>query len=259
KSRDGGRDIIIILCGFRGVVQCKAYFNQNIERKHVDELRTVMRDGNFHFGSVVGVRKERIGGSAYESASRERERKVAVCTYRELDRVVLEMVTDLLTIEVDELRVLYKLIFKPEVAKLRRDFEKIKSKGITTDSSEQLPISLSAKNETISKKGTDKLRQELFNTSLEPSSQDHSISKNIKPGQIMEYMGVSQYLAQLCDTAIDAEDRASKANQEEIMCWSLYGRNFEFQVDKMSSKNKIGEKKARTLIYNEIENQLSIL
>ena len=34
------------------------------------------------------------------------------------------------------------------------------------------------------KKGTDKLRQELFNTSLEPSSQDHSISKNIKPGQI---------------------------------------------------------------------------
>ena len=68
--------------------------------------------------------------------------------------------------------------------------------------------------------------------------------------------GVSQHLAQLCDTAIGAEDRASKANQEEIMCWSLYGRDFEFQVGEMSSKNKIGEKKARTLIYNEIENQL---
>ncbi|CAG8618993.1 1000_t:CDS:2, partial [Diversispora eburnea] len=34
------------------------------------------------------------------------------------------------------------------------------------------------------KKGTDNLQQELFNTSLETSSQDHSLSKNIKPGQI---------------------------------------------------------------------------
>ncbi|CAG8439592.1 10946_t:CDS:2, partial [Acaulospora morrowiae] len=34
------------------------------------------------------------------------------------------------------------------------------------------------------KKETDKLWQELFNTSLESSSQDHFISKNIKPGQI---------------------------------------------------------------------------
>ncbi|CAG8694273.1 40613_t:CDS:10 [Gigaspora margarita] len=129
----------------------------------------------------------------------------------------------------------------------------------------------------------DKLRQELFNTSLELSSQDHSISKNIKPEQIeisettrpeklenvdgsvkcivnsFNINEVSQHLAQLCETAIGAEDRASKANQEEIICWSLYGRDFEFQVGEMSSKNKIGEKKARTLIYNEIENQLSIL
>jgi len=78
------------------------------------------------------------------------------------------------------------------------------------------------------KKGTDKLRQELFNTSLEPSSQDHSISKNIKPGQIEisetarpeKFEGMDGFvnLSQLCDTAIGAEDRASKANQEEIMC-----------------------------------------
>ncbi|CAG8485304.1 17015_t:CDS:2, partial [Acaulospora colombiana] len=107
--------------------------------------------------------------------------------------------------------------------------------------------------------------------------------KNIKPGQIeisetarpekfegmdgsakcivnsFDINEVSQHLAQLCDTAIGAEDQASKANQEGIMCWSLYGRDFEFQVGEMSNKNKISEKKATTLIYNEIENQLSIL
>ncbi|CAG8499685.1 8233_t:CDS:2 [Scutellospora calospora] len=39
---------------------------------------------------------------------------------------------------------------------------------------------------------------------------------------------VLQHLAQLCDKTIGAEDRASKANYEEIICWSLYGRDFEF-------------------------------
>ncbi|CAG8759530.1 40980_t:CDS:2, partial [Gigaspora margarita] len=112
------------------------------------------------------------------------------------------------------------------------------------------------------KKGTDKLRQELFNTSLELSSQDHSISKNLKPGQIeisetarpekfegmdgfvkciansFDINEVSQHLAQLCDTAISTEDRASKANQEEIMCWFLYeiiNHGSESQISNYSS------------------------
>ncbi|CAG8719092.1 25775_t:CDS:2, partial [Gigaspora margarita] len=158
----------------------------------------------------------------------------------------------------------------------------INTTPIKMENSNNTPASENTSN-SDDKKGTDKLQQELFNTSLETSLQDHSISKNIKPGQIeisetarpekiesvdgsakcivnsFDINEVSQHLAQLCDTAIGAEDRASKANQEEIICWSLYGRDFEFQVGEMSSKNKIGEKKARTLIYNEIENQLSIL
>ncbi|GBC53854.1 hypothetical protein GLOIN_2v1761214 [Rhizophagus irregularis DAOM 181602=DAOM 197198] len=31
-----------------------------------------------------------------------------------------------------------------------------------------------------------------------------------------------QHLTQLCDKAIDAEDRANRANREEILCWYLY-------------------------------------
>ncbi|CAG8659750.1 4900_t:CDS:2, partial [Acaulospora morrowiae] len=77
----------------------------------------------------------------------------------------------------------------------------------------------------IRKRKQIKLQQKLSNTFLEPSSQDHSISKNIKPGHIMEYMGLM-----LCDTTIDAEDRAFKANQEEIMCWSLYAGVLNFKL-----------------------------
>ncbi|CAG8856012.1 689_t:CDS:1, partial [Gigaspora margarita] len=71
----------------------------------VDEFRTVIRDGDFHFGVVVGACKERIGISAYESANNEREKKVRVCTYLELYGVILEIVTDLIAIEVYELQV----------------------------------------------------------------------------------------------------------------------------------------------------------
>ncbi|CAG8537253.1 14846_t:CDS:2 [Cetraspora pellucida] len=92
------------------------------------------------------------------------------------------------------------------------------------------------------KKGTDKLWQELFNTSLEPSSQDHStcISKNTKSEQIkISETACPEKLESVDGSAKCMKDQASRANQEEIICWSLYGRDFELQVDEMSSKNKI--------------------
>ncbi|RIB19192.1 hypothetical protein C2G38_2141744 [Gigaspora rosea] len=58
---------------------------------------------------------------------------------------------------------------------------------------------------------------------------------------------VSQHLAQLCNTGIDAEDRASKANQEEIICWSLYGRDSVCQ--KMSdSLNRFKQETQKIII-----------
>ncbi|POG83186.1 hypothetical protein GLOIN_2v1761214 [Rhizophagus irregularis DAOM 181602=DAOM 197198] len=56
---------------------------------------------------------------------------------------------------------------------------------------------------------------------------------------------VSQHLAQLCDKAIDAEDRANQANQEEILCWCLYWKDFRDQLNEIirSNSGKFGEKK----------------
>jgi len=70
---------------------------------------------------------------------------------------------------------------------------------------------------------------------------------------------VSQHLAQLCDKALIAEECTLEANQEEILCWYHYGKNFLFQVKALCDKNKIGEKKARGLIYDEVTKQLNIL
>src|ERR1044072_2811874 len=70
---------------------------------------------------------------------------------------------------------------------------------------------------------------------------------------------ISQILAQLCDKALIAEECTLEANQEEISRWHHYGRNFVFQEKALCDKNKIGEKKAKGLIYDEVVRQLNIL
>ncbi|CAG8703320.1 8135_t:CDS:2 [Dentiscutata erythropus] len=108
------------------------------------------------------------------------------------------------------------------------------------------------------------LKHELFNLSLESdtsSSINHNNLTEVFTCKKVTYDGIdvaSQHLAQLCDKAIDAEDRANRANQEEILCWCLYWKNFRDQLDEIirSNSGKFGEKKARSILYNSITEQL---
>ncbi|CAG8785983.1 2639_t:CDS:2, partial [Dentiscutata erythropus] len=54
-------------------------------------------------------------------------------------------------------------------------------------------------------------------------------------------------LAQLFDKATNAEYYATKANQEETLCWINYGKEFVIQYNDLikNSNGKIGEKKAK--------------
>ncbi|CAG8606633.1 36679_t:CDS:2, partial [Racocetra persica] len=77
------------------------------------------------------------------------------------------------------------------------------------------------------KKEMDELKHELFNpTSKSDSSSSinynnmSEIFETARPRKVI-YDSIdeaSQHLAQLCDKAIDTEDRANRANQEEILC-----------------------------------------
>ncbi|RGB26472.1 hypothetical protein C1646_770397 [Rhizophagus diaphanus] len=98
------------------------------------------------------------------------------------------------------------------------------------------------------KKGIDKLKQELFN----PLSETRNLT-SIKQNHVTK---IEQFLM-----AIDAEDTAMKANQEEILCWTLYAQDFRVQLDEIikNCKGRFGEKKARSLLYDSIADQLSIL
>ena len=68
-------------------------------------------------------------------------------------------------------------------------------------------------------------------------------------------------LAQLFDKADDAEYGAIRANQEEILRWYYYGKEFLTQVNVIvqDGKGKIGEKKAKGIIYDKMLEHLSML
>src|SRR6266542_1833704 len=124
-------------------------------------------------------------------------------------------------------------------------------------------------------KSVNKLKQELFASELvsykeTPSieqKQNHvtEISETLCPGKVTSDKSsideASQHLAQLCDKAFDAEDKANRANQKEILCWYLYEKDFIIQLNGIieSSGGKFGEKKARSLLYDSITKQLNLL
>ena len=68
-------------------------------------------------------------------------------------------------------------------------------------------------------------------------------------------------LAQLFDKADDAEYGAIRANQEEILRWYYYGKEFSMLIGVIvqDGKGKIGGKKAKGIIYDKMLEHLSIL
>ncbi|CAH1765112.1 4504_t:CDS:1 [Entrophospora sp. SA101] len=107
--------------------------------------------------------------------------------------------------------------------------------------------------------------QESLSTSqATPSNMQMSIDQN--ENQNISAGGLGQNstiltLAQLFDKAIDAECGAIRANQEEILRWCYYGKEFLIQVSEIikNSNGKIGEKKAKGIVYDKILEHISII
>ncbi|RHZ72313.1 hypothetical protein Glove_243g8 [Diversispora epigaea] len=76
---------------------------------------------------------------------------------------------------------------------------------------------------SLSVKGGQELIQELFTSEL-------SLQESKTIPRKSNFDEASQHLAQLCDKAFDAEDGANKANQEEILCWSIYRKDFRLSI-----------------------------
>ncbi|CAG8808532.1 27423_t:CDS:2, partial [Racocetra persica] len=72
-------------------VDIKALSNAKLARKEVDEFRSVVGDGGFDFGVVVGVLEEKISDEAYTSAEKS-EHDIIVTTYRNMCRNIKNLI-----------------------------------------------------------------------------------------------------------------------------------------------------------------------
>ncbi|CAG8496576.1 2791_t:CDS:2 [Acaulospora morrowiae] len=92
------------------------------------------------------------------------------------------------------------------------------------------PVSLDSKNQDNNqdklhkKKGTENIAQQKF------AETDSSSNSSAIP--LLE-------LAQLFDSATDAEYYAIKANQEETLCWTNYGKEFIIQYNDIVKNKKV--------------------
>ncbi|GBB85757.1 hypothetical protein RclHR1_01220053 [Rhizophagus clarus] len=147
--------------------------------------------------------------------------------------------------------------------KMSQDLNSVTQSCNSTSSEEKICSELDSK--CKKGKGVNKLKQELFAPELPsqvPIDQNHvtKISETAGPGK-SSIDEASQHLAQLCDKAFNAEDGANRANQEEILCWCLYAKDFRTQLNEIieNSDGKFGEKKARSLLYDSITKHLNLL
>ncbi|RIA92516.1 hypothetical protein C1645_820664 [Glomus cerebriforme] len=63
---------------------------------------------------------------------------------------------------------------------------------------------------------------------------------------------ILQNLACLIREAWDAKDKAIRANQKELLCWCSYITEFDKKTKEFMIEYKVGEKKAKSMIYDNL-------
>src|SRR5256886_1426032 len=184
---------------------------------------------------------------------------------KEMDSFLLEAHKKIVSSEIKQ-RNKEKKLSKAEQASLNQDQES--DTGCST--SEKIPevsnpvtkISAGAPGQNSHrKKGAENIVQ-LIADGIKDDAQ--SSDKTI-PCDVISIESLNQNsllsLAQLFDKADDAEYGAIRANQEEILRWYYYGKEFLTQVTVIvqDGKGKIGEKKAKGIIYDKMLEHLSML
>ena len=61
-----------------------------------------------------------------------------------------------------------------------------------------------------------------------------------------------QNIACLIQEAWDAKDEAIRANQKELLCWHSYIVEFDKKTIEFATEYKVGEKKAKGMIYDNL-------
>ncbi|GES90860.1 hypothetical protein GLOIN_2v1030212 [Rhizophagus clarus] len=156
----------------------------------------------------------------------------------------------------------HKKIVSSEI-KQRNKEKKLHAESVA--SSEQEVVKQSCQN-SHKKKGVEKIAQVIIDGIQDDVKHQKPISSGCslrEPFHEIEISATARRpkcssslldLAKLFDKASDAEYHTKKANEEEILCWVNFGKEFMVHFSELmeNSNGKIGEKKAKGIIYDEM-------
>ncbi|PKY59408.1 hypothetical protein RhiirA4_482130 [Rhizophagus irregularis] len=173
---------------------------------------------------------------------------------------------------------------KAELAKLRHDFDSSNltrpqqpqhvtnvqnSCSVEEDISSAKPERYFASNETTSsvikdeksqshkKREAENIVQDVFDfTATSAPEKNHmteiSMTAHHEKSDMDNPPNILQNLACLIQEAWDAKDEAILANQKELLCWCSYIVEFNKKTTEFMTEYKIGEKKAKGMIYDNL-------
>ncbi|CAG8529352.1 123_t:CDS:2, partial [Cetraspora pellucida] len=137
---------------------------------------------------------------------------------------------------------------KARVVKLEQNFEHRLENG---DNSSENIANDKEMNNFLDEKNKKKVNQKSTCITNAETFSLHETSDNCKSRPYR-----AKNIINLYQNACNAEESAMKANQEEILCWCLYAKEFKYLVRDFMTKYNIGEKKAKGLVYDFIIEQL---
>ncbi|EXX58176.1 hypothetical protein GLOIN_2v1849049 [Rhizophagus irregularis DAOM 181602=DAOM 197198] len=113
------------------------------------------------------------------------------------------------------------------------------------------------KSQSHKKRKAENIVQDVFDfTATSVPEKNHmteiSMTARYEKSDINNPSNILQNLACLIQKAWDVKDEAILANQKELLCWCSYIVEFNKKITKFMTKYKIGEKKVKGMIYDNL-------
>ncbi|GBB93143.1 hypothetical protein RclHR1_21190001 [Rhizophagus clarus] len=111
------------------------------------------------------------------------------------------------------------------------------------------------------KKGTKKIVQVITDSMMAELSIQNNMTEISTMACCPKCSSSLLDLAHLFDKTLDVEYHTKKSNEEEILCWVNFRKEFIYQYNEIvkNSNGKIGEKKAKGIIYDKMLEHLTTI
>jgi len=154
---------------------------------------------------------------------------------------------------------MYKKSVSNEIRQKNRE-KKLLRESTIQDSSYEMK---DKKSQSYKKREAENIVQDVFDFTATSAPEENHMTEILmmtrhEKSDMDNLPNILQNLACLIQEAWDAKDKAIRANQKEILCWCFYIIEFDKKTKEFMIDYKVGEKKAKSMIYDNLTKLLPL-